>query len=85
MQDVAASARQITDYFNNAGDLLKTEGEVIKQIVADLRRRKSAFSNKDIIICLLEKLETESDVVQLDIYRHALEMVVQQTPDDLSA
>ncbi|WP_338564888.1 biofilm development regulator YmgB/AriR family protein [Erwinia sp. E_sp_W01_6] len=39
-------------------------------------------SNKAIILKLLERLETEQDVIMLDIYRNALEMIVQHTPDD---
>ena len=41
------------------------------------------MSNKDLIFALIQLLEIEKDVVKLDIYRNALEMVVQKTPDDV--
>lgn len=41
-------------------------------------------TNKAIIAALIGRLEQEADVVQLDVYRHLLELVVHQTPDDFS-
>ncbi|HCW45905.1 MAG TPA: biofilm development protein AriR, partial [Erwiniaceae bacterium] len=32
---------------------------------------------------LIQRLELESDVVMLDIYRHVLELVVHKTEDDI--
>ncbi|EAV3131562.1 histidine kinase, partial [Salmonella enterica] len=49
----------------------------------ELLQSQQHVSNKDIIAKLIEKLETEKDVVQLDIYRNALEAVLFQTPDDI--
>lgn len=42
-------------------------------------------NNKVVILKLREKLETEQDRVMLDIYRQALEIVVQRTADDILA
>lgn len=56
-------------------------------LIADLRksigRRKADVQNKDLILALIQLLETEDDVVKLDVYRNALEIIVQKTPDDL--
>ncbi|EMC9078049.1 hypothetical protein VM457_004569, partial [Shigella sonnei] len=43
----------------------------------------SFLSNKDIINVLLRKISSECDLVRKDIYRCALELVVEKTPDDL--
>nr|WP_233268566.1 biofilm development regulator YmgB/AriR family protein [Pantoea sp. BAV 3049] len=56
---------------------------VIGEIIAELTAREGMVSNKKIIMQLLERLETEHDVVMLDVYRNALEIVVHRTPDDL--
>ena len=44
---------------------------------------KGTVSNKDIILSLINRLESTTDVTQLDIYRKALEVVVGRTPDDV--
>lgn len=83
MQQESSTGSQIADYFKNAGDLLSSESEVITVASQTLMARKGFVSNKDLIVYLLDKLESESNVVQLDIYRNALEIVVQRTPDDI--
>jgi hypothetical protein len=42
------------------------------------------ISNKDIILALILRLECENDVIKQDIYRNALEIIVQRTPDDIT-
>lgn len=74
---------QISDYFENSGDKFKSEREIVTALSAEVMSRKGSVTNKDLILGLLEKLETENDIVRLDIYRQALELVVQRTPDDL--
>lgn len=60
-----------------------TEQQIIARIRANLLARKSMVTNKDIILELLVRLETEKDIEKLDVYRNALERVVHATPDDL--
>ncbi|WP_437434247.1 biofilm development regulator YmgB/AriR family protein [Yokenella regensburgei] len=61
--------------------------DVELKLIADLRksigRIKPDVQNKDLILALIQLLETEEDVVKLDVYRNALEIIVQKTPDDL--
>ncbi|WP_312947218.1 biofilm development regulator YmgB/AriR family protein [Superficieibacter sp.] len=57
--------------------------KVISEITQHLMSKKTVVNNKDIILELIVRLETESDIVKLDIYRSALEMVVLNTPDDI--
>jgi hypothetical protein len=40
-------------------------------------------TNKDIILELLLRLETEQEIAKLDVYRSTLERVVHATPDDI--
>lgn len=60
-----------------------TEQQIIARITANLLARKSMVTNKDIILELLVRLETEKDIEKLDVYRNALERVVHTTPDDI--
>ena len=84
MQQERTVESQISDYFAVADSLLTSEKAVINDARLEVSARKGFVTNKDLIGCLLEKLETETDVVQLDIYRNALELIVQRTPDDLA-
>jgi probable RcsB/C two-component-system connector, global regulator of biofilm formation and acid-resistance len=63
------------------------EKDIEQQVIADIKAmvlaRKSMVTNKDIILELLVRLETEKDIAKLDVYRNALERVVHATPDDL--
>lgn len=56
---------------------------IIAGIRAKLLAQKNMATNKDIILEILIRLETEKDMAKLDIYRNALERVVHATPDDL--
>ncbi|EIC85431.1 biofilm development regulator YmgB/AriR family protein [Serratia sp. M24T3] len=60
-----------------------SESDVIQDIKIELASSGRLVNNKAIMIKLLERLETEKDVVQSDIFRNALEHVVYRTPDDL--
>ena len=59
------------------------EEQIIAYIGKELLSKKTVVSNKDIILELIVRLETEKDSVKLDLYRNALEYIVRATPDDL--
>lgn len=59
------------------------EQQIITDIKATLLARKSMATNKDIILELLLRLETEKETAKLDVYRSTLERVVHATPDDI--
>ncbi|XWJ91026.1 biofilm development regulator YmgB/AriR family protein [Phytobacter ursingii] len=59
------------------------EQQIITDIKATLLARKSMATNKDIILELLLRLETEQEIAKLDVYRSTLERVVHATPDDI--
>ncbi|WNN46142.1 MULTISPECIES: biofilm development regulator YmgB/AriR family protein [Winslowiella] len=69
---------QITDYFKNTDDLYQSEYAVIDSIYQELFSLKINVRTSDVILHLIDKLEREKDVVQADIYRKALELVVSQ-------
>jgi len=61
----------------------EAEKQIINDITRELRKIKSIVTNKDIILALIHCIEQEKDAVRNDIYRLALEQVVQRTPDDI--
>ena len=60
-----------------------SERAVIGEIRAEIAKTKMRISNKDVILALILRLETEYDVVKQDIYRNALELILDRTPDDI--
>ncbi|WP_313683789.1 biofilm development regulator YmgB/AriR family protein [Pantoea sp.] len=82
MAQITPTESQLAVYLKSMDSQFVSEKAVLVEIYQDLSSRKTVVGNKDIIFSLLEKLETENDVIKLDIYRQALEMVVHLTPDD---
>ncbi|HCW98934.1 MAG: biofilm/acid-resistance regulator YmgB/AriR [Pantoea sp.] len=76
--------KEIGDYFNAAASKAASEMEILGLVVAEILQAGKPVTNKAIISKLIHRLELESDVVSLDIYRQLLELVVHKTPDDLS-
>ena len=69
--------------YQNQLYVFEVEKQIVNEITRELRKIKSFVTNKDIILALIQCIEQEKDVVRNDIYRHALEQVVQRTPDDI--
>lgn len=82
IQTSAPQSVSVADFIQNNTDVLNDESLVIAAILADLSATKTFVSNKDIISALLVRLELETDALNQDILRKALEVVVQKTPDD---
>ncbi|SFN38021.1 Biofilm development protein YmgB/AriR [Candidatus Pantoea varia] len=78
MQTTMNTESQISDYFMNSGAALTTEQQVVAAVHAELARSKAHVSQKDIVLGLINRLESERDVVKQDIYRQALEQVLQR-------
>lgn len=76
--------KEIAEYFNAAANKPAGEMEILGAVVAEILQAGAPISNKAIISKLIHRLELESDVASLDIYRQLLELVVHKTPDDLS-
>ncbi|MGD8106522.1 biofilm/acid-resistance regulator YmgB/AriR [Pantoea sp. FN0302] len=75
--------KDITDYFNLQEQGAVNEGEVLGAVVAEILQAGQPVTNKAIISRLIQRLELESDVVMLDVYRRVLELVVNKTEDDI--
>lgn len=54
----------------------------MRGVIREIMRAGGHVSNKAIILCLIRELESTSDVVELDILRKTLEIVVGHTPGD---
>ncbi|WP_318389423.1 biofilm development regulator YmgB/AriR family protein [Enterobacter sp.] len=74
---------QLNSYFGLSTQNYEAERLLINELSQELRNNQIDVSNKNLILALVRLLETEEDVVKLDIYRNALEHIVQKTPDDL--
>ncbi|POP43429.1 transcriptional regulator [Superficieibacter electus] len=69
-------------YFLDTGDMYAAEQRVLDSIIKKLIAGNITLSNKAIILCLIGELEQSSDVVQLDILRNCLEIVVGRKTED---
>lgn len=76
------SDRELAEHFRNAGAELKEEAAVIGLVIRSLIATKGRVSNKDIILSLINSLESTHDAHQADILRRTLQVVVGYTPDD---
>lgn len=74
---------QLSNYLSTINVFQESEVLTVKSVTLQLLERKAFVSNKDVIMELIERLETEKDEVQKDILRNALEMLLQRTPDDI--
>ena len=81
---VPQTDQEIADYFHTAANTPASEMEMLGLVVAEILQAGKPVTNKAIISKLIHRLELETDVVSLDIYRQLLELVVHKTPDDLS-
>lgn len=83
--ELPSSPHELMDYFKAEMQEAESEVAILGSIVVEILQSGKPVTNKAIIAQLLYRLETTSDVVTLDTYRHVLEMVVHQTEDDLIA
>jgi len=74
---------QINVYFGKNAETYEAETKLIADITRELRTQRGVVQNKDLILTLIQHIECEKDVLKLDIYRNALEIIVQGTPDDI--
>lgn len=72
----------VYQHFAKSGDMYSSETEALGGAIRAILAQRGKVTNKDIILHLIMQLETTNDVVQLDILRNALELVVGITPDD---
>lgn len=80
---VQPSPHQLTDYLKAEMLEAKSEVAILGSVVIEILHSGMPVTNKAIISQLLQRLESTTNVVTLDLYRHVLEMVVHQTEDDV--
>lgn len=73
----------LTDYFRNAGDMLAEEAAILGGVIRSILAYEGQITNKAIILRLINLLENTEDVVQGDVIRKTLEIVVDHTLDDI--
>lgn len=83
MHTAIQSPHALTDYFKAEMLEAKSEVAILGSVIVEILHSGVPVTNKAIIAQLLKRLESTSDIVTLDLYRHVLEMVVHQTEDDL--
>ena len=79
----SVTEKQINVYFGKNTHACEAEAQLIADISQGLSVKRGRVTNKDLILTLIQLIECEKDVIKLDIYRNALEMIVQRTPDDM--
>lgn len=79
----ATTEDDVNTYFDQGIQAFEAERVLIKKLAQNLKSNRVEVNNKNLILALIRMLETEDDVVKLDVYRNALELIVQKTPDDL--
>lgn len=79
----ATTEDDVNTYFDQSIQAFEAERVLIKKLAQNLKSNRIEVNNKNLILALIRMLETEDDAVKLDVYRNALELIVQKTPDDL--
>lgn len=75
--------KALSSYFHNTGELLADESVVLGQAVTNVILAGDNVNNKNIILSLIGSLESTVDVVQADVIRKTLEIVLRYTADDV--
>lgn len=73
----------LSDYFRHAGDVLAEESVMLGAAIRSVIIAGESINNKNIMLALIRRLESTDDVVQADIIRKTLEIVVGHTVDDI--
>jgi len=73
----------LSEYFRTTGDRFAEESAIFSTAVSCILASEGHISNKAIILWLIAALESTDDVVQADIIRKTLEIVVGYTMDDI--
>lgn len=69
---------QIANYFKQSAPQQLSQEELLRTLTDNIARSKETLKEKAIISGLLEKLETESDTIKLQVYRQALEVLLRR-------
>jgi len=79
----ALTDNALSDYFRHAGDILAEESVALGAAIRNVIIAGESINNKNIMLALIRRLESTEDVVQADVIRKTLEIVVSHTTDDI--
>lgn len=79
MEQTKTTVDQIDEYFRGMNEGAPPEKDAFSQLFNELASVHKTVSQKEIIEGLIQKLETEQDVIKADIYRHMLEIMLQSS------
>ncbi|MEW5562742.1 biofilm development regulator YmgB/AriR family protein [Enterobacter asburiae] len=79
----ALADNALSDYFRHAGDILAEESVALGAAIRNVIIAGESINNKNIMLALIRRLESTEDVVQADVIRKTIEIVVGHTMDDI--
>lgn len=80
---VALSDKTLEKFFYRSGDTMAEETKLLGDLAQEMLDARMPLTNKNLIVCLIKSLECAEGVVQADIIRKTLEIVVSHTSDDV--
>lgn len=76
---------EIMRLFRSADDKLQAESAVLDAVIRNIAVNGRKVTSKAIIMSLIAELECTDDVVQMDVLRNCLEIIVGRQPSDKQA
>ncbi|MFP5596072.1 biofilm development regulator YmgB/AriR family protein [Kluyvera sp. 142486] len=79
---ISLSDKTLENFFSRSGEAMAEETKLLGDVAQEMLEARMPLTNKNLIICLIKSLECAEGVVQADIIRKTLEIVVSHTVDD---
>ncbi|WP_333496417.1 biofilm development regulator YmgB/AriR family protein [Kluyvera sp. CHPC 1.251] len=79
---VALSDKTLENFFSRSGEAMAEEAKLLGDVAQGMLDAGMPLTNKNLIICLIKSLECAEGVIEADIIRKTLEIVVSHTSDD---
>lgn len=79
---MALSDKTLANFFSRSGEAMAEETQLLGSVAQEMFEAGMPLTNKNLIICLIKSLESAEGVVQADVIRKTLEIVVSHTSDD---
>ncbi|MDT8701352.1 biofilm development regulator YmgB/AriR family protein [Kluyvera ascorbata] len=76
------SDKTLENFFSRSGEAMAEEAKLLGDVAQEMLAVGMPLTNKNLIICLIKSLDCADGVVQADIIRKTLEIVVSHTSDD---
>jgi len=78
----AFNDKALASFFSASYEVMADEVMVLGEVAQALLDAGMQLTNKNLIVCLVKALESTEDIVQADVIRKTLEIVVGYTSDD---